>query len=539
MTTEEPPSTPGRGRKSTPAAAAYDWGARTPEPPISCDFSAYDWGLRTPEPSKPRSCPASAGGEWDLDLPRGSPNPRSSPCQYSDRYIPNRAALDFETGLALLDVESENERSNVVGSAGGAGVAAAARADDENSVAYWRLLRGELLGQSPQPGSSSSNDRITPMTPDRRGLFKYKAPFELAEDDTLTPLKLRALGTEAASPDGSTSKAMRKVAKEPFRVLHAPDLQDDFYLNCLDNSISDVLAVGFGRTVDLWSARTGRSTRLCELGRIGCTSVRWSPHGTHLAVGRHNGEVQIWDVAAQRHVRTMSGHLRRVAALAWNGETLTTGSRDHEILHRDFRQASHHYARLQGHAQEVCGLSWSPDGQQLASGGNEGHVCVWSASRASGQTPLHRFTEHVAAVKALVWSPHQRGLLATGGGTADKCIRFWGTSGAGSAVASLFTGSQVCNLAWSRNVDEIVSTHGYSGNEIVLWRYPSMTRVATLTGHTARTLYLAVSADGQVIITGAGDETLRFWNVFPGASRRVGSGLDLRTGPTSLTKIIR
>ena len=37
----------------------------------------------------------------------------------------------------------------------------------------------------------------------------------------------------------------------------------------------------------------------------------------------------------------------------------------------------------------------------------------------------------------------------------------------------------------------------------------------TLTGHTYRVLYLAGSPDGQTIVTGAGDETLRFWNVFP------------------------
>ena len=42
-----------------------------------------------------------------------------------------------------------------------------------------------------------------------------------------------------------------------------------------------------------------------------------------------------------------------------------------------------------------------------------------------------------------------------------------------------------------------------------------MERIAVLTGHTFRVLYLAVSPDGKTIVTGAGDETLRFWNVFP------------------------
>ena len=68
----------------------------------------------------------------------------------------------------------------------------------------------------------------------------------------------------------------------------------------------------------------------------------------------------------------------------------------------------------------------------------------------------------------------------------------------------VIAGSQVCNLLWSKNVNEIVSTHGYSQNQIVVWKYPSMSKLATLTGHTLRVLYLAVSPDGQTIVTGAG-----------------------------------
>jgi len=42
--------------------------------------------------------------------------------------------------------------------------------------------------------------------------------------------------------------------------------------------------------------------------------------------------------------------------------------------------------------------------------------------------PVLRFCEHAAAVKAIAWSPHHFGLLASGGGTADRCIRFWNTT---------------------------------------------------------------------------------------------------------------
>ncbi len=56
-------------------------------------------------------------------------------------------------------------------------------------------------------------------------------------------------------------------------------------------------------------------------------------------------------------------------------------------------------------------------------------------------------------------------------------------------------------------------------------RYPTMQKVATMTGHTFRVLYLAMSPDGQSIVTGAGDETLRFWNVFPPPKSKSGSFL--------------
>jgi len=60
----------------------------------------------------------------------------------------------------------------------------------------------------------------------------------------------------------------------------------------------------------------------------------------------------------------------------------------------------------------------------LASGGNDNKLIVWSLKKANR---LHTFTNHLAAVKALAWSPHQYNLLASGGGTADRCIRLWNT----------------------------------------------------------------------------------------------------------------
>ena len=332
-------------------------------------------------------------------------------------------------------------------------------------------------------------------------------------DDPSSPYSLSPVSSKSQKLLRSPRRASRKISKIPFKVLDAPDLQDDFYLNLVDWSSQNFLAVGLGMCVYLWSACTSQVIRLCDLAADGdsVTSVSWAERGSLVAVGTHKGFVQIWDVVASKRINVLTGHSARVGALAWNNDMLSSGSRDRIILQRDTRTPSQNPERkLVGHRQEVCGLKWSPDNQNLASGGNDNKLFVWNSSQT---TPLQTYTDHVAAVKAITWSPHHHGLLASGGGTADRCIRFWNTL-TGQPMQCVDTGSQVCNLAWSKHASELVSTHGYSQNQILVWKYPSLTQVAKLTGHSYRVLYLAMSPDGEAIVTGAGDETLRFWNVF-------------------------
>ncbi|XP_009626491.1 B-type cell cycle switch protein ccs52A [Nicotiana tabacum] len=426
-------------------------------------------------------------------------HPSPSRTIYSDRFIPSRSSSNF----ALFDLPLSSPNSN---------------STDDSSKAYTSLLRNALFGPDSGPV-------LPPVTPEKniglngrnlqsirpnRNIFRYKSetrqslhtlsPFGL--DDQLLP------GVSGPSP----VKAPRKVPRSPYKVLDAPALQDDFYLNLVDWSSHNVLAVGLGSCVYLWHASSSKVVKLCDLGNDdNVSSVGWAQRGTHLAVGTSNGKIQLWDASCSKRIRTMEGHRLRVGALAWSSSLLSSGSRDKSILQRDIRAQEDYVSKLSGHRSEVCGLKWSCDNRELASGGNDNRLLVWNNHSTQ---PMLKYCEHTAAVKAIAWSPHLHGLLASGGGTADRCIRFWNTT-TNTHLSCIDTGSQVCNLVWSKNVDELVSTHGYSQNQIILWRYPTMSKIATLTGHTYRVLYLAISPDGQAIVTGAGDETLRFWNVFP------------------------
>ncbi|XP_038858488.1 fizzy-related protein homolog isoform X4 [Salvelinus namaycush] len=414
-------------------------------------------------------------------------SPMSSPSKHGDRFIPSRAGANWNINFHRIN---ENEKSPSPTRKTKDVTSDSSKAD---GLAYSALLKNELLGagidkvQDPQ----TEDRRLQPSTPEKRSLFSYSlsARSTTDEDNGISPYSLSPVSSKSQKLLRSPRKQTRKISKIPFKVLDAPELQDDFYLNLVDWSALNVLSVGLGTCVYLWSACTSQVTRLCDLSVEGnsVTSVGWSERGNHVAVGTHKGYVQIWDAAAGKKLFTLEGHTARVGALAWNADQLSSGSRDRMILQRDIRTPPLQSDRqLQGHRQEVCGLKWSTDHQLLASGGNDNKLLVWNHSSTA---PVQQYTDHLAAVKAIAWSPHQHGLLASGGGTADRCIRFWNTLTA-QPLQCMDTGSQVCNLAWSKHANELVSTHGYSQNQILVWKYPALSQVAKLTGHSYRVLYL-------------------------------------------------
>lgn len=244
------------------------------------------------------------------------------------------------------------------------------------------------------------------------------------------------------------------------------------------------------------------------------TSLSFDLTGLKLFTGNNAGSLEVFDVEKGVSVYQNHAHSKRISTIAANVNNcnlLATGSKDKTIKLFDLRTKNSVRSFI-GHKQEVCGLKWSPDLDILASGGNDNKVFLWSPSNESA---MLRIDDHNAAVKALAWSTRKRGLLTTGGGTNDTTLKFWNVLMDKKFLKETWTGSQVCNVMFAKTVDEVVSTHGFEKNEIVVWDYKNLERKKTLDGHLFRVLYLCMSPNGRFVCTGSGDETLKFWDVFP------------------------
>ncbi|XP_055637813.1 cell division cycle protein 20 homolog [Toxorhynchites rutilus septentrionalis] len=438
--------------------------------------------------------PKKLGGSGSRNSPTKSKGQTPSHKQPSggDRFIPNRVTTDFDLGHFMVKQNEARKENDCDGNG----------EEAQGNISPKNAERIKILSEA-MKGCDISKKRI----------LSYQTKAPAAPEGHMNPLKV----VYSVKTPMSTKSGSRFIPNAPDRILDAPDIINDYYLNLMDWSGDNVVAVALGSSVYLWNAASGTIEVLYENeGSDHACSLGWIQEGHILAVGTNTGTVELWDCEQMKRLRVMDGHTGRVGVLAWNSYVVCSGSRDGTIVNHDVRTRDHNVAVLRGHSQEVCGLKWSTDGKYLASGGNDNLVNVWSVANGAPHTttnPVHAFNQHQAAVRALAWCPWQPNILASGGGTADRCIKFWNVNN-GQLINSVDTKSQVCGLLFSKNYKELISAHGYVNNQLTIWKYPSMTRQIDLMGHTGRVLQIAMSPDGTTVMSAGADETLRLWNCF-------------------------
>ena len=333
----------------------------------------------------------------------------------------------------------------------------------------------------------------------------------------------------------------RHINQTPEKILDAPSLIDNFYINVLDYSKFNILSVALSNEVYLYNTENFCIDKLPIINNnnnysnnnndneIPISSLKFMNDIAVLAIGYYSGFIEIWDIVKNTKIRTLNGHDNRVGCLNWNEYILASGSKDSKIYNHDVRLKEHIIHKLLYHKQEICSLKYNYDGNLLASGGNDNMVYIYDIRKFCNNNsinncnknfsinnnntrPLFSLSYHTAAIKALSWCPFIRNLLATGAGSKDKTIKFFSCD-SNKMINSYYTGSQVCNILWNKKEKEIISSHGFSKNNIVIWKYPKMTKIADLKGHMKRVLYLSISPDENTIVSGAGDETIRFWKI--------------------------
>src|SRR5262249_20342696 len=135
-----------------------------------------------------------------------------------------------------------------------------------------------------------------------------------------------------------------------------------------------------------------------------------------------------------RELATLDGHADSVLAVAFSpdGSRIASGSADNTVKVWD-RHSQREVFTLSGHVAAVTAVAFTPSGRQLASGSADGRVCVWDVVR--GEKVL-TWRGHPAAVTGLAFNPDGKRLASTGRGESSTGeLKLW-DAGKGTALAS-------------------------------------------------------------------------------------------------------
>jgi RNA polymerase sigma factor (sigma-70 family) len=366
----------------------------------------------------------------------------------------------------------------------------------------------------PLPAGTTSNDGAGPIqdvAPAKQGQGQAR------QDQLGDPL-----------PVGAITRLGTARLRQPGRVTAIAFTGDGKQLVSADNHV-----------IRVWDADTGKELR--QLKAINLLGLAIPPPGKVMA-SAENSHVQVWDLATLKpkfNLRT-GGF---AVAISADGRVLATGGvtrrNSDSVMLWDLRTGNN-LRSLSGSMYRVYALAFSPNGKSLAavSGGQFGRsppksarpeiIRLWDLQTGK----LHELDGHAGGAKSVAFSPDSK-VLATGG--HDGTLIWWDTATRKQLrrikpVEDVYYGKTnrgsggIHALAFAPNGKTIASAH-HDGT-VRLFDAATGKHLRVLRGHAHSVLGVAFSPNGKILASCSDDHTVRLWDTSTGALLNPRAGHD-------------
>ena len=173
-------------------------------------------------------------------------------------------------------------------------------------------------------------------------------------------------------------------------------------------------------TVRIWNVEEGRCQAILRGHQRPVWSVDWSGDGSVIASGSGDRRIKLWDTQSGECLKTLAGHQSRIWSVSFSrdNQVLASGSGDHTVKIWDWHTGTCIHT-LSGHDSQVLAIAFHPTRQRvLASVGGNGTCKIWTLASQDGET----LSVKSKMLWSVDWSPNGE-LLAMGGD--DGSIYIW------------------------------------------------------------------------------------------------------------------
>jgi len=374
------------------------------------------------------SSEATAVGRWDVTSGlRRSSGAASSGYTYRVAISPDgeTLALASFSEITLWDANLERKRATLKGHEGV--VQSLSFSPDGRLLASGAGAQGGLSGPIPDVPSEVKLWDLSAHPP------KERATLDLGRREGVYDLAFAPDGKTLAAGAGFTVLSLWDLPSHRRRaILHGAAGHPAFLAG------GAILAANAYPGIRLFDTTIGASRGVIADRTI--RTLTYHPNGKTVAAGLGDGTVALWDMAESRMRLSLQGHAQPVLSVAFSpdGKALASAGEDGAILLWDFPGGQQPYKiedwepldRGRNHAGAVMSLAFSPDGQFLASGGQDATVRLWNPASA----PFLRktFRGHESRVSAVAFRPDGKTLASA---SHDGTIKLWDpASGRGRAT---------------------------------------------------------------------------------------------------------
>ena len=228
-------------------------------------------------------------------------------------------------------------------------------------------------------------------------------------------------------------------------------------------------------------------------------------------VGFSSGIFGLYSLPIFANIHTLSIGQDKITSVAVNasGEWLAFGAQKLGQLLVWEWQSESYVLKQQGHYFDMNSLAFSPDGQTVATGGDDGKLKVWSSS--SGFCHV-TFSDHGSAISAVEMAKQGQVLFSAsldGTVRAFDLIRYRNFRTFTSPNPVQFT----C-LAVDPSGELVVAGGSGESFDLYIWSVQTGRIIDTMAGHEGPISGLAFSPLGDRVASASWDGTARIWDVY-------------------------